>query len=55
MPASSTGVIKPTMKRRALHASGLALAILSFQTLSILSLTPLLLSLAYSHSMMYAT
>lgn len=44
MSTSSTGFLKPTVERRALRASGLALAILSFQTLGILSL---LLSLAH--------
>ena len=50
MSTPSTGVLKPTMERRAPRASGVALAILSFQTLGMFSS---LLSLA--HSITYVT
>ena len=45
MSTSNNGVLKPTMERRAPRASGVALAILSFQTLGMLFF---LLSLAQS-------
>jgi hypothetical protein len=41
---STSSIHKPTVERRALRASGLALAILSFQTLGILSFSSLLFS-----------
>jgi hypothetical protein len=47
---TTSSILKPTVERRAVRASGLALAILSFQTLGTLSF-PSLFSPLHTHSL----